>query len=243
MLVWPRAPVNLSAGAVGQPVITIHFAETFTWDGSSAVLIDIKVYGNGQGNQVFNYNFRGTQIGGVNVSYAYQGGNANAAGGTVLPGQGLLVNFRARPGVTIAFGGRGCPNNQFVYPEASVSQVPWPGIIWTHTISRASSQRLCALVMGDSNTNWGSLTLPYDLTNDIGAGGCFLLVNPIATIFTQTVGSPGSAVAQLPLQLPPITSYIGFSLYTQWLVLDPTALNGVLSTTGGIRSIVAPIGG
>ena len=47
----------------------------------------------------------------------------------------------------------------------------------------------------------------------------------------------GAGSASLGLNLPPITDYVGLSFYTQWLVLDPSAINGVLSATGGIRSI------
>jgi hypothetical protein len=47
----------------------------------------------------------------------------------------------------------------------------------------------------------------------------------------------------MPIQLPGTTGYIGMSFYTQWVVLDPLALNGVLSVTAGLHSVVAPIGG
>jgi hypothetical protein len=33
------------------------------------------------------------------------------------------------------------------------------------------------------------------------------------------------------------------SLYTQWVVFDPLAQNGVLAVTPGLWTIVAPIGG
>ena len=56
-------------------------------------------------------------------------------------------------------------------------------------------------------------------------------------------GGAGGGIATLPLQLPAVTGYIGQSFYTQWVVLDPLALNGLLSVTAGLHSIVAPLGG
>ena len=78
----------------------------------------------------------------------------------------------------------------------------------------------------------------------MGTFNCPLLVDPVSTKLTQTVGGgPGSGVATLPIQMPAVTFYIGMSLYTQWLVLDPNAPNGIVSATQGVWSIVAPVGG
>jgi hypothetical protein len=239
--VFPRAPLALSAGAPGAVVLTVPFATRFTWDGVSPIVIDVRIWGNGRGNQAFAYDFRGTAQGGFVLTRCYQGGNANATSGVSQQGQGLYARFTARPGITLPYG-TGCPGVNFITPVASVQQVPSPGIVWTHQVGSAASQRLCVLVLGDSRTQWGPDPLPLSLSS-IGAGNCFLLASPIATFFTMTVGSPGAGIATMPLQLPPFTSYVGMSVYTQWLVSDPAASNGVLSASGGIWSIVAPVGG
>ena len=71
-----------------------------------------------------------------------------------------------------------------------------------------------------------------------------LLTNPVNAIARQTVGGgPGAGVATLPIQLPATTGYVGWSLYTQWVVFDPLAMNGVLAVTPGLWTIVAPVGG
>lgn len=240
--VFPRANVTLSAANAGQVCLTIPFTSQFTWDGQRALVWDVRVFGNGQGNVLFNYFLQATPIGGFGLSRLYTGGNASAPAGTVQPSQGLMTQFTTRSGTVVNFGG-GCPSLNFVEPVAGVSQIAWPGITWNHTLNQAASQRLCVLVMGDSNSQWGANTLPMDLAPLIGAPGCLLLTNPLANFFTTTVGSPGSGFAIMPIQLPPVTSYVGMSLYTQWLVSDPSAVNGVLSASQGIWSIIAPVGG
>lgn len=244
LTVFPRGTLQLLAGGAGSPVVTVNFPVRFTWDGVSPVVIELKIYGNGRGNTSFPYDFSGTPQAGNRIQRVYQGGNANAMSGVQQQGQGLFVGFEARPGVTVPFG-NGCRGTNLVEPVCSVNQIPWPGISWQHQLSNAASQRLCVLVLGLSNTQAGGtppVPLPFDLAA-IGANGCFLLVDPAATFFATTVGSPGTGSATVPIALPPLTFYIGSSLYTQWLVADPGSPNGVLSATAGIRSIVAPVGG
>lgn len=240
--VFPRTVVPLSAGAAGAVVMTLNFSQLFTWDTQRPLIYELRVYGNGQGNQLFSYVFRSTPQGGFGLSRVYQGGNANAASGQVHAGQGLFAQFTVRPGAVVAFGD-GCPGATFTDPVASALQIPSPGITWTHQLSGASSQRLCALFLGDNRTSSPLGPLPFDLGPLTGAAGCYLLVNPIAPFWTMTVGSPGSAIATMPLSLPPTTSYVGLPVFSQWLVADPSAVNGVLSASGGLWSIVAPPGG
>ena len=45
--------------------------------------------------------------------------------------------------------------------------------------------------------------------------------------------------ARLPFPLPGQSSYVGASFYSQWIVLDPGASNGVLAVSNGMRHIVA----
>jgi hypothetical protein len=240
--VFPRGPLALAAGGAGSVVISVPFSTLFTWDGQSPLVIDVRIYGNGRGNQSFTFDFRGTAQGGFVLTRCYQGGNANATSGVSQQGQGLYARFRARPGVVIPYG-NGCPGVNFITPVASVQQIPQPAITWNHRVDNAASQRLCMLTLGDSRTQWGVETLPFHLGPSLGANGCYLLTNPLVNFFSTTVGSPGAGSATIGIQLPPFTSYVGMSLYTQWFVADPAASNAVLSASGGIWSIVAPVGG
>ncbi|MCC7062922.1 MAG: hypothetical protein IT456_08975 [Planctomycetes bacterium] len=248
VIVLPRQNVQLLAGGPGAVVMTVPFTNLFTWDHQRPVVIDIKIFGNSRSNQPFVYNLRGTTAGGNLTSRNYVAGNATATSGTVQQGIGLVTRFTARPGVVLDFGSGCAGEGSFVPHNASVN-IPYPGVVWNNQITGAASQRYCMLVLGASNTQTSAtppLPLPLDIGQLLGMGtfNCSLLVDPVSTKLTQTVGGgPGSGVATLPIQMPAVTFYIGMSLYTQWLVLDPNAPNGIVSATQGVWSIVAPVGG
>lgn len=244
-IVLPRQNVQLLAGAPGAVVMTIPFTTRFTWDHVSPVVVEIKIFGNSRQNQPFAYNNRGTATGMGTTHRCYQAGSAGAAQGTAQQSIGMVTRFTARPGAIVAYG-NGCPGEGNFVPVNTVVQVPYPGLTWLNQISQASSQRLCIWVLGDSNSQWGQVTLPADMGTFLGGApnGCPLNANPLVTLVTTTVGGgAGAGSATVPLQLPAMTFYIGMSFYTQWLVADPLAPNQLMSATPGMWSIVAPVGG
>lgn len=248
VVVLPRQNVQLLAGAAGAVVMTVPFATKFTWDHIHPIVVEIKIYGNSRGNQTFTYNLRGTTASIGVTARNYIAGNATAANGTAQAGVGLATRFTARPGVVLDFGA-GCPGSGNFVPHNTSTNIPSAGGGWINTLDNASSQRLCALAIGTSNTQTSSvppLPLPYDFGNLLGLGttGCNLLVDPAVLLWTQTVGGgAGGGTALVSIQLPGMTWYIGLSLYTQWLVNDPGTANGVVAVSQGVWAIVAPVGG
>ncbi|HEX6810362.1 MAG TPA: hypothetical protein VF384_01950 [Planctomycetota bacterium] len=246
VVVKPTGNVGLVAGPAGSVVISIPFLTKFTWDRVRPLLVEIRIFSNSLGSQPFAYNFRGA-AGVLNtISRVYAPNSAGATTGTVTQGLGMDIRFHFRPGVLLPFG-TGCPGEGGFVPVGTASEVPWPGILWTHQLSGASSQRICLWLFGDSNTSWaGVIPLPVDLTTLLGfpPSNCLMRTNPLIMEAAISVGGgAGGGSVTLPLQLPGTTGYIGQSFYTQWVVLDPLAPNGVLSITAGLRSIVAPLGG
>ncbi len=244
LVVVPRAVRNLVTGPTGSVVLPLPFTTQFTWDGVRPVILEVRVYGNGRGSQAFPYDFQaatGSAFG--KLTRAYFVGNANAQFATsVQTGWGLFTRFVVRPGAMVPFGA-GCPGEGSAVPVNEASSLASPGIVWGHQLSQASSQRLAVWILGDSRTQWGNETLPYELA-PVGGVGCFLLTNPVATVFTMTVGGgPGAGTANVSVSLPATTGYIGLSVYSQWLVADPFAPNGVLSASNGVWTVVAPVGG
>ena len=240
-IVFPTGTVPITVVPPGQVCMTIPFATRFTWDNFRPILVEIRIFGNNQQNQPFLFDNAGTTASIGLTSRVYSAGNAGAASGSVSQGVGLVTRFQARPGMMLEFGS-GCPGEGNIVPQNSADQVAWPGITWTHTVSQAASQRTAFWVIGDTNT----APFPVDLTTLFGLppSGCMLLTNPVNAIPRQTVGGgPGAGVATLPIQLPATTGYVGWSLYTQWVVFDPLAMNGVLAVTPGLWTIVAPVGG
>lgn len=238
----PRAWVQLAAGPSGAPVISMPFASMFTWDRVRPVLIEIRIYGNSLNNQPFTYNFRGTTSSIGQTSRVYFGGQPGAPTGTVLQGVGMTARFTARPGMVLQQG-NGCPGEGAFVPVAAVQQVPSPGILWTHQLTNAASQRPVLWAIGGP-----PVVPPFDLTILFGLppSNCFVHVgDPLlgTALFTTVGGGAGGGAVTFPLQLPAIGSLAGLSLFTQWIVFDPLAPSGIFATSPGLWSIVAPVGG
>ncbi len=245
VVVKPAGNVQLIAGAAGAVVINVPFTTMFTWDGQRPLLLEIRISGNSLANQPFLYNFRGASTLLGTVSRVYASGSSSSTAGTVLQGVGINTRFTARPGVVLSYG-TGCAGQGGFIPVGSVAQIPSPGTTWTHQLTAAASQRICLWVIGDSRTAWETLPLPTDLLPLFGypSSTCMLRTNPVSTFAAVTVGGgAGGGSATFAPQLPATTNYVGWSLYTQWVVFDPLAPTGVLSTTAGTWSIVMPVGG
>lgn len=239
--VVPLGTRTITNGPAGSVCLTLPFTELFTWDQFRPILVEIRVTGNNQGSQPFQFNFAGTSTAVGRTSRVYAGANPGAATGAVSQGVGLITRLSARPGVMLDFGA-GCPGEGNNIPQNSIDQIAWPGILWTHTLTAAASQRTAFWVIGDTRT----APFPIDLTTLFGlpASGCMLLTNPVNAIPVVTVGGgAGGGLATLPIQLPATSGYIGASLYTQWVVFDPLAQNSTLAVSPGIWTIVAPLGG
>ena len=126
--------------------------------------------------------------------------------------------------------GQGCRGINFVQPTYRTLQLPSPGVNWTHRLENAAAQQFCMLVLGFTQT----LT---DCTPINGGFGCFILASPDIFAVTTTIGGPGASTADVIIPVPPLTTFIGVGAFSQFLVLDPGAANGVMSATSGIHSI------
>lgn len=246
VIVRPRTTLTMNGAGAGNPVLNVPFTTVFTWDGVSPLLVEIKVYGNGRGNQPFAFDLRGTDQGFGSIARCYAGGNASAVSGNLVLNQGLFLTFNTRQGAKVSFG-NGCRGINFVTPTADTLQLAQPGGIWTHQLSNAAAQTIAIFALGTSRTQWvdanGTAALPLDLGPLLNAAGCNLFVSPEIMFSLFTVGGPGTAGATLSLQVPPLSEFVGVSLYSQWFVLDQSAVNGVMSATAPLWSIVTPIGG
>jgi hypothetical protein len=241
VIVRPRTNINLVPGPSGSVCISVPLPNRFTWDAFRPVLMEIRVHGNSLGNASFGFNFRGTTTSVGTTSRIYAGTSVGATNGTVQQGVGMLTRFTTRPGAIVDYG-TGCAGEAGFVPRGEVLDMPSPGMVWNHRVAAAASQRVAIWTIGDTNTS----PLQWDLTQILGLppSGCLLRNNVVNTFTTTTVGGgAGGGIATLTLQLPATGGFVGLSLFTQWVVFDPLAANGVLSITNGTWSIVAPIGG
>ncbi len=246
-VVFPRQEVLLGAGTPGTFPLVCPFTQPFIWDGESSVVLDILIFPNRlPQNQPFNFVFDATATSPGKVWRLFTVNNPNATDADFLQnGWGLVSRFTVRPGINLPLpGGTGCPGSGGFIPQAT-STLASPGATWTHTLTGAASQRPAFWVLGFDTTMSQTLNeaLPLELLF-IGATGCFLRVDPVFPLSSVTVGGgPGAGSTSVAVQLPPVTPIIGLHAYSQWLVSDPGAPNGVGSVTGGLWHIVAPHGG
>lgn len=241
VVVRPQGQIPLVAGPSGTVAIDIQFVNRFTWDRTRPILVEIRVFGNSLSNQPFPYNFRGQSTSVGTTTRVYGTGSPTAASGTVQQGWGLTTRFSARPGAILSFG-FGCPGEGNFVPVNTVQQVPSPGIVWSHQLSLAPSQRTAFWVFGDTRNT----PFPVDLGVLFGlpASGCLLYTNPVVAEPVTTVGGgAGGGFASFGVALPGTTGYVGMSLFTQWVVFDPLAPSGLVTVTPAAWSIVAPVGG
>lgn len=223
---------QLATAVDGAPVMTLPFQQAFVWDGSSGVVVDIKLFDNGKnnGNQPYTYNLQYTFRGAGKTTrlYAFSTNPQNVTTAAFVGnGEGISMVFDYVDGITVPFGS-GCAGAGGFVPFASTSGgVPFGGnAAWAHTLANANSQQNALLIFGSSTATWGALPLPLDLTI-IGGFGCLLWTDVQAFVATATVGGgPGAGSVFLPTPVPPVT-LSGIEIFTQWMIFDTGAPQSV----------------
>lgn len=90
------------------------------------------------------------------------------------------------------------------------------------------------LTLGASNTQWGSIPLPFSLTG-LNAPGCSIY-NDVLAVVPGTTTATGNITTTIPV--PGLPSLSGQDLYTQYVFLDP-AFNGLGAvTTNGFKCAI-----
>lgn len=243
VVVAPRGTYPLAAMGTWPIAITFPPTNQFLWDGKSDIMLEVKLWGNGiPNNPPLTYDFENTVTGNNKVTRLWAtGGNPNGLQNatTMRSGEGIVTRFAFEEGMTIAFGS-GCRGDGGFVPQASTSGgLPFPGnVAWRQELRSAPSQRNAALILGTSDTKWGSINLPLDLAI-IGGSGCNLFVEWVVALPSTTVGGgAGAGAVSLQLPIPPYSSLSLTSLYTQWIILDPNASNGMLTVSPGLWTII-----
>jgi hypothetical protein len=129
--------------------------------------------------------------------------------------------------------GEGCPTSAGIaYPTAPTP----PRINTTYTIEWQNlpvTTPAVIAVHGVSNVQWSGIPLPFDLSI-IDLAGCSLLVSADLVGVEPAAGG----VAVTPLTIPNTPAFVGTSIYSQVLIPDPAAFNGVGGTSVGARSLL-----
>lgn len=219
-VVIPRRTFNLPPSTGGFD-LALPFTQDWIWDGKSAVVIDVQMFGNGnQGRQFFYWwDWIGADASaGVTSQYAL-GTNATVANVTLL-NQGYMLRFDYQDGVAINYG-TGCKGLGGFTPKASTTSLPTVGNPnFRINVTEARPSTVGILMWGASDSQWGPITLPFALIN-IGIPNCTLLAEPLDLVAaTITGGSPGTGNGSLAFPIPPSGLLKGYNLYMQWAVID-----------------------
>lgn len=234
--VVPRAVHNLVANPPpGTRAVTFPFAQEFVWDGVSSVVIDLKVFGNGNNNQSYIYECLTAVSALSKTMRLFAPGNPSTLQNATLSqnGIGLVTEFDYIDGVTVSYGA-GCPGTGNVTPVAGTSgglPVP-PNPAWAQTISGGAPSVPAVWIAGGSRTMWGTVPLPVELTV-LNAFACFLHTDVITMIPSNTTAA-GVGILSVPI---PGVTLRGKKFYSQWFLLDLGAPNGVLSGTQALWHI------
>lgn len=239
VVVFPKTTIMVNAGSA----TTFNFvpANYFQWDGQSAVVIDIKIFSNGQQSQPFQHENVSTTTATGKSTRLYTIGNASASNASfVQSGWGLIMTFTTIQGALLDFG-QGCPGAGGFVPEAAiVSGVPSPGSLLQTEVQKVSPANIAVWTVGGDRTTFGGLSLPLDL-GIYGASGCFLLNDLVLTRWTVSGGGGvGGSIASVQAAVPAITPLIGTHWFAQWFVFDANAPNGLLAASQGNWFIIAP---
>ena len=113
--------------------------------------------------------------------------------------------------------GKACKTSMNIYPQIFTNSAPAIGNTnFSIGIANGIPNTAGLLILGTSNTSWGSIKLPLDLS-PYGGKGCYLNVNFILN-FSATLSQQGSAIVPQPIPNNPI--FRNISVYYQWLILD-----------------------
>ena len=113
--------------------------------------------------------------------------------------------------------------------QGGVGGKPWIGGEISLDLGNAQAGIMPQLNLGLSNTNWGGFALPFS-TYRFGAPGC--------TVYNDAVVALGARVndngfAKIVIPVPNDLNLVGFTFYSQWLMLAPGANTlGVLLSDG-----------
>lgn len=152
-----------------------------------------------------------------------------------VDGNGIKLGFLLDDGNFVAHGG-GCVGSSGLAPVISTPAGTWPQIGGTMTVELTDGpvNSIAFLNLGFDNLMSGGLTLPFDLAL-IGAPGCFLWHDIVASFPQVNTNANGAASTQVPIPNDP--SLMAARVYASWLNADGGA-NGLGFTTSGYATII-----
>ncbi len=233
--------VLMETATPGTFPLQLIFTREFVWDGVSGVTVEVKLFDNGNFGQTYAYDLEATFTGFGKINRAYNITGPNMSTATFFgSGQGLSLRFDFLDAITHPFSA-GCPGGGGIVPDASTLNGPPQAAnsAWRQVLTGARPDALAFFILGWNRTHWGTVLLPLDL-GFIPADGCFLLVEvrTIRGVMTSPGLGFGDGSVDMSLPIPPDVSLRGRAFFSQWLVLDPDADNGLMAASQGLIHVV-----
>lgn len=129
--------------------------------------------------------------------------------------------------------GNGCVGTAGTPNLTALSGTPMLGTTFTAQLSNLPASSLALVTTGFSESSFGAVSLPFDLT-PLGAPGCMILVSP--DIATLVINSGGTAPWTLAIPNNPALSGLGF--LNQGVVFDAGANALGLTTSNARRGFI-----
>lgn len=150
-------------------------------------------------------------------------------GGTAFPDTWA---YKTRAVASYTSFGTGCKGTAGT-PQLTAVGLPWAGELLTLRLTNIPKTGFALFLTGFSNTRFGSITLPADLSSK-GLTGCFLRVDPQYILTIATANGLGTFVLPIPAG-PAVT---GLKFYNQFAVVDALANTGMATTTNGGAGVI-----
>jgi len=156
--------------------------------------------------------------GGTPTSYWWHPPSATTWNGTFTHNWAYRVDTAGCPAVaSYKTYGAGCKGSNGV-PALSNTGLPKLGQSFQVDLGNARANAPALITLGLSDTKFGALVLPFDLTL-IGAPSCKLLASPETLIPFAT---SGTGTASIKFMIPNLSSLNNVSLFNQFMISDPT---------------------
>jgi hypothetical protein len=152
-----------------------------------------------------------------------------------VDGYGVKLGLLMNDGNFVVHGG-GCPGTSGKAPWIGIQSGTWPqlGRPMTVELHDGPLSSPAALTLGFNNLRLGATPLPIDLVI-IGAPGCFMWHDSLATLPLSPTDPTGFASAVVPV--PAAGGLLGARLFGTWVNIDPGA-NPLSITTSGYATII-----
>lgn len=217
-------------------VLTLDRPFTFA-QSSGNLLLEVRVYGNSNGNRAFTYPMDSIWDGRESIpsptTRVYSSTGPDDLTGTVGRGYGLVWSLLTSASASAYRFGTGCSQGSAA-PVIGAVGVPALGQPFQVALGGAPASAPAALWFGHSRDQLRGTPLPLDLA-PFGAPGCQALVSPLLLLGTS---ADAGGTASIQFQVPNDAQLADMRFFTQWFVRAASANTLGWLTSAGLEGTI-----